>query len=349
MILDDGDDRVSLIMATQFSAFLTGLVMGTCLLGLGIFIGFWPNRAGQRATGGSNTDSNRTSEVLGHLSKWTDRFATDVSQYRDAVDRFAARCAEFDDEDSTLQPTSLTILLTQVVEANNNVQDRLEAAESKLLDHTQEIAASMEAARIDPVTGLPNRRACDDELQRRFDSANRTDSTLAILLFDIDHFKSFNDTYGHLAGDAVLRQVASRFKLPLDDSDFVGRFGGEEFVILLTGNGQSISTAIAGAVCDAIATEPFYYDEQVFTVTISGGVASRRAHESLADLVKRADAALYAAKDAGRNCTWNHDGACLAPLSSTAARSAAVKRIENDETPSLYDPAVQPLEIAVNS
>ena len=349
MILDDGDDRVSLILATQFSAFLTGLIMGTCLLGLGIFIGFWPNRAGHPLTGGPRAASNRTFEVLAHLCKWTDRFATDVSQYRNAVDRFATRCAEFDKEHPTPQATSLTTLLTQVVEANNNVQERLEAAESKLLNHSQEIAASMEAARIDPVTGLPNRRSCDDELQKRFDSANRFNSALAILLFDIDQFKSFNDAYGHLAGDAILRQVASRFKLPLNETDFVGRFGGEEFVILLSDHGHAVSTSIAREVCEAMAAETLHHDKQVFTVTISGGVSSRRPDESLADLLKRADAALYAAKDAGRNCTWQHDGNDLTPVASSTAQLSVIPGIPNPPASCLNVSAEQPMEMAVNS
>ena len=339
---------MGLILATQFSAFLTGLIMGTCLLGLGIFIGFWPNRAGHPLTGGSRAESNRTMEVLAHLCKWTDRFATDVSQYRDTVDRFAARCAEFDKENPTLKNTSLTTLLTQVVEANNSVQQRLEAAESKLLNHSHEIAASMEAARIDPVTGLPNRRSCDDELQKRFDSVSRFDSALSILLFDIDHFKSFNDAYGHLAGDAILRQVAGRFKLPLSATDFVGRFGGEEFVILLSDHSHNASTAIAREVCEAVAETSLHYDKQVFTVTISGGVSSRLPDESLADLLKRADAALYAAKDAGRNCTWQHNGDDLTPAASPATRLSVISSVSTP-VPCLDAPIEQPMEMAVNS
>ncbi|MBB73051.1 MAG: hypothetical protein CMJ75_00915 [Planctomycetaceae bacterium] len=343
---------MSLILATQFSAFLTGLIMGTCLLGLGIFIGFWPNRAGHPLIGGSRAESNRTFEVLAHLCKWTDRFATDVSQYRDTVDRFAAQCAEFDKENPTLKNTSLTTLLTQVVEANNNVQERLEAAESKLLNHSHEIAASMEAARIDPVTGLPNRRSCDDELQKRFESSSRFESALSILLFDIDHFKSFNDAYGHLAGDAILRQVAGRFKLPLDAADFVGRFGGEEFVILLSDHGHTAATAIAREVCEAVAATSLHYDKQVFTVTISGGVSSRRPDESLAELLKRADAALYAAKDAGRNCIWQHDDNGLTGATHPATRLSVISGVPTPlptPVPCLNAPKEQAMEMAVNS
>jgi len=157
-------------------------------------------------------------------------------------------------------------------------------------------------ATTDPLTGLSNRgfikQVFDEELRRCREERER----LAVLILDIDHFKRINDTYGHSTGDEVLRRVSGRVKRAVRRDDWAGRWGGEEFVILLPGEGVDGAMIVADKVSEAIRGRPIT-DSEV-KVTVSIGVAVFPEHGSTAgELVKHADQALYAAKHAGRNRT----------------------------------------------
>lgn len=154
--------------------------------------------------------------------------------------------------------------------------------------------------RIDPLTGLANRRTLDEHLEREWQRAARTGSTLAVLLCDIDWFKAYNDRHGHLAGDRRLKQVAGALSGAARTTDLVARFGGEECCLVLT------DTDVDGAVAVAERARQL---TAATGATISIGVAHGGPGEvgSLAELVRRADRALYDAKAAGRNrvVTWS--------------------------------------------
>jgi len=153
------------------------------------------------------------------------------------------------------------------------------------------IAEVQSLARSDALTGLPNRRALDEVLPREMARALRADAPLCLAIVDIDHFKAYNDTYGHLAGDAVLRDCAAAWDSELRGEDTILRFGGEEFLVVLP---QCEAEDAAEIVERLRAATP---DEQ----TCSAGLARWRAGESVDDLVGRADKALYEAKEAGRD------------------------------------------------
>jgi diguanylate cyclase (GGDEF)-like protein/PAS domain S-box-containing protein len=153
------------------------------------------------------------------------------------------------------------------------------------------IAEVQMMARSDALTGLPNRRALDEHLPREMARALRSDSALCLAIVDIDYFKSYNDTYGHLAGDRVLRDCAAAWDGVLRGEDTILRFGGEEFLVVLPSCGPDDA---AGILERLRATTP---NGQ----TCSAGLAVWRPGESVDDLVGRADAALYQAKDAGRD------------------------------------------------
>jgi diguanylate cyclase (GGDEF)-like protein len=157
-------------------------------------------------------------------------------------------------------------------------------------------------ATTDPLTGLANRgfikQVFDEELRR----AKEEREPLAVLILDLDHFKRINDTYGHSAGDEVLRRVAGRVRRTLRRDDYAGRWGGEEFLIVLPGTGVEGALTVAGKVSEAIRSRPMT-DAEV-TVTTSIGAAVFPEHgDTAGELVKHADQALYAAKAAGRNRT----------------------------------------------
>jgi len=169
---------------------------------------------------------------------------------------------------------------TDVTERKTNQEER-----EALIEEVQLLAHS------DALTGLPNRRALDDQLPREMARALRGGKSLCLAIIDIDHFKAYNDTYGHLAGDRVLRECAGAWDSELRGEDTILRFGGEEFLIVLP---------------DCEPTDAEEIVERLRAATPSGqtcsaGLAQWRPGESVDDLVARADQALYLAKEAGRD------------------------------------------------
>ena len=157
-------------------------------------------------------------------------------------------------------------------------------------------------SRTDYLTGLHNRRHVEEHLAMVLAGARRHDFDVAVLVVDVDHFKRVNDTYGHPVGDAVLREVAQRLRETLRTEDVVGRWGGEEFLVIAPHTGASAAGALAERLRHAIGDRPMAVPGAVLSVTTSiGGSAMEGPGEHL--LLQEADANLYAAKEGGRNAT----------------------------------------------
>jgi diguanylate cyclase (GGDEF)-like protein len=155
----------------------------------------------------------------------------------------------------------------------------------------------------DNLTQVHNRRHFDDEIEREFSRARRFRRTFSVLLLDIDHFKHVNDRYGHLVGDAVLREVAQSVRRRVRRDDCVARYGGEELVILMPETSLVSARSLADDLRAGIAAHVVTYRDARFSVTVSIGCAEFSDGDTgPADLVGRADQKLYAAKHAGRNC-----------------------------------------------
>jgi diguanylate cyclase (GGDEF)-like protein len=158
------------------------------------------------------------------------------------------------------------------------------------------------AARTDAKTGLLNAGAWQREAETELSRAERTHEPLAVFLIDIDHFKKVNDTYGHLVGDQVLISVASTLRNQLRDYDVVGRFGGEEFVVLLPGADTVEACRVAERLRSRVRRLAVAAEEGTVTVTISVGVSLYRTHgQDLIELLASSDLALYRAKESGRD------------------------------------------------
>jgi diguanylate cyclase (GGDEF)-like protein len=153
----------------------------------------------------------------------------------------------------------------------------------------------------DVLTGIWNRRAMLDLLQRELERASRTQGSTGLLMLDLDHFKSVNDTYGHQAGDAVLREVASRVIQVIRSYDFVGRHGGEEFLVVLPGCDRTRALQTAERIRSAVASVPVLANSDEILVTTRIGVTAADAGVCETELLAVADAALYQAKSGGRN------------------------------------------------
>jgi two-component system, cell cycle response regulator len=160
-----------------------------------------------------------------------------------------------------------------------------------------------EMAITDGLTGLYNRRHLDERLDEMFEHSVRLHEPLSVVMFDIDHFKKVNDTYGHQVGDVVLTQFAQLLKHVARDIDRIGRYGGEEFMVLLPGTVLDAGVTFAKRARQEVETHQFEYEGGVLKCTISAGVAAYpnpRVH-TRQQLVKAADDALYVAKTTGRN------------------------------------------------
>jgi diguanylate cyclase (GGDEF)-like protein/PAS domain S-box-containing protein len=153
----------------------------------------------------------------------------------------------------------------------------------------------------DPLTGVFNRRQLEEVARKEVDRAHRHRRPLAVAMLDADHFKRVNDSYGHHAGDEVLRTIAKRCQGTLRTNDVLGRYGGEEFVVLFPETTLSDAGVVAERLRAAIADQPFDVGDRGLSVTVSLGVAALSDGLDLQRLLQKADAALYVAKQAGRN------------------------------------------------
>jgi diguanylate cyclase len=156
-------------------------------------------------------------------------------------------------------------------------------------------------ALIDPLTGLPNRAAWSERLAHEVAQWQTHGNPLLIAMLDLDHFKRINDGYGHLAGDKVLKIIAAQLTKHLRPDDFVARFGGEEFVLLIPNTPLPAGLQLLEKLRAAIEACPFHFKGEPVTLTASIGVAPFALGERSEQVLKRADEALYRAKHKGRN------------------------------------------------
>ncbi len=156
-------------------------------------------------------------------------------------------------------------------------------------------------SRVDHLTEIFNRRAIFDHIWMELDRSKRENLPISVFMLDIDHFKGVNDTYGHLIGDQVLRETVKRIKHNVRPYDIVGRFGGEEFLLISPGLGREEAWELAERVRVGIGEAPFWVEDNAIAVTLSLGGVTWNGRDSMDELVNRADTALYQAKEQGRN------------------------------------------------
>ena len=179
------------------------------------------------------------------------------------------------------------------------VAKRILKLQQDLINAREELRSQ---AMHDVLTGIWNRRAVLDQLSCELDRSTRANTTTGVLMLDLDHFKKVNDTYGHLTGDAVLHEVAKRVTESVRSYDTVGRYGGEEFLVVLPNCGKAGIELNAERIRLAISSVPILTDDAKITITVSVGATMATAGAgSNNDVLTAADGALYQAKEAGRN------------------------------------------------
>ena len=182
-----------------------------------------------------------------------------------------------------------------------NDQKRIRELQERISDLEGELAIVKAESKEDFLTKTATKRALMEELNRIDEAYKRYDSDYSICFFDIDHFKKINDTYGHEAGDVIIASVGKMLRKYSRKIDFVGRYGGEEFVILLPQTSLVDSVNFANKIREIIASSKFMYKDERIDVNVSCGVAVRSANINSSATLESADKMLYAAKQNGRN------------------------------------------------
>ncbi|MGR9117694.1 MAG: GGDEF domain-containing protein [Gammaproteobacteria bacterium] len=234
-----------------------------------------------------------------------DSSGCNISAYANTLNRFAAIL------DSSTPLRSMVSEVQKVLDETHTMeqsQNRLESEMSHILAEVESLRKDLETIKqesmTDALTGVANRKAFDVALENAVVEARKQNSPLSVLVIDIDHFKRFNDTYGHLVGDKVLRFVGVTLKRCLKGRDMAARFGGEEFTVILPQTALTGAGTIAEQIRNAISlgsVKNKIDGKNHDRITVSVGVAQFRMDELSNDLLQRADKALYIAKDGGRN------------------------------------------------
>lgn len=182
-----------------------------------------------------------------------------------------------------------------------SLAERVSSMEQEAQGYREHLEEQRQKALIDPLTGLPNRAAWTERLEHEVGQWRQHGNSLLLAMLDLDHFKRINDNYGHLAGDKVLKIIANVLRKRLRGSDFIARFGGEEFVLLMPNTSLPAGARIVEALRAAVEACPFHFKGEPVTITVSVGLSAFKAGDRSDLVIKRADQALYRAKDAGRN------------------------------------------------
>jgi diguanylate cyclase len=200
---------------------------------------------------------------------------------------------EYRSEEDTRE-TALTKQLADMQKKLDEMETLAEAAQHAIEEQRKK-------AMHDALTGLPNREAYQQRLEQEVNRLQRYGNKLSLMVCDIDLFKRINDNYGHLAGDKVLKIIAKSLQVNLRDSDFIARFGGEEFVALMPETSKEEAKIVAEKLRKKVESSPFNFKKEPVQITVSFGISEFGEGDSATDVFERADKALYKAKENGRN------------------------------------------------
>ncbi len=260
-----------------------------------------------------NTDLHQNtkrllSQVLGAISQFTG----DTAEYAQQMDSHIQTLEKSGDEESLSGLVEQILNTARTIKSGSDtLTERLNTSRAEMDKLKQNLAQATQEAQRDFLTGIFNRNALEKMLDELTAISSQQDTPLSLLMIDIDHFKKYNDTFGHLIGDEVLKSVAKSLTDSLKGKDIVARYGGEEFCVLLPCTEVENASIVAENIRKLIASKELKRRdtmELIGRVTVSIGVAEFRPHsDTVPVFLKRADEALYASKRNGRNRVTIHD------------------------------------------
>jgi diguanylate cyclase (GGDEF)-like protein len=249
-------------------------------------------------------DPEQLKQLLGVVSELTTAVAQDVGDHNKSIEAISNDLRSVAENN----PAAAAALVCKLLVANQQLQGRLTRAEGRLQMHSRELREAVTSARTDSLTGLMNRRALEEKLSECVELFRKTGTPATLMFLDVDRFKHFNDTYGHLIGDKCLIHVAAALSSKIEATDCLGRFGGEEFVAIFCGRTIAEVRQRAEMMRRSIRQRPIIIEGCCKPVTASGGLAELSAGETVVEWIQRADVALYAAKAGGRDLAYEMNG-----------------------------------------
>lgn len=229
----------------------------------------------------------------------------DTTAYTTALEDFSGNMASAENIEDARPLIAGILSQTQTMNTQINLlQQRADQAAQEINALKQNLKEARRDADFDGLTGIANRKSFDKQLKQAMQSAGKEDTPLCLVLCDLDHFKSFNDTHGHQVGDQILKLVAQTLVRSVKGQDTAARYGGEEFAIILPGTSAPDSLILAENIRVAIATKKLVIKDsgkEMGNITLSMGLAGYIRGETAETLIERADRALYQAKGQGRN------------------------------------------------
>jgi diguanylate cyclase len=248
------------------------------------------------------------SQVKGEIDQvmaMIDAAVGSASSYTESLAGATEQLVQSKDRDGLRTIVETLVQTTKAMEiSNRNLEDRLHASKQEINDLQENLEAVRTESLTDPLTQLANRKFFDSTLEKSIAEAVERNEALSLMLTDIDHFKTFNDSFGHLTGDQVLRLVAMSVKHNVKGKDTAARYGGEEFAVILPNTTLRAAVTVAEHIRRAVMAKELMKrstGENLGRMTISIGVATLRKADSGQSLIERADMCLYAAKRHGRN------------------------------------------------
>ncbi len=266
-----------------------------------------------------------TDEILGTIAKvhtTIDSAKSNSDNYSEMLDNVIGDLSEQSDQKAISQLTIKLIKMTKEMQhANEKLKDELATAKSNISSLKDEVDQVRQEALRDPLTKIDNRKSFDRFLANAVTNAEESGEPLSLVMIDIDHFKKFNDLWGHQTGDQVLRLVGSTLRSGTRESDLAARYGGEEFALVLPDTNLEHAIKVAEKIRNIIKDRKLYKrstNENLGRITISAGVATFRSGDSSESLVERADRCLYAAKHNGRNRVIGEDNPLVKKIKKVA-------------------------------
>lgn len=282
-----------------------GAALASGLLAIGIALGYLRGKR-SRVFATNEIDRHAMLELLRELGNWTSEYSGNVSEYQSRIGELSELAKRSASSTGKIDG-SVAGLLGDIMQSNSQLQKRLDAAEKQLEKQTRQIESYLTEARTDGLTKLANRRAFDDKIEELFNAYRKGGKSFVLAMIDIDHFKKINDTFGHPAGDEVLRQISGALRQSIEMPYLIARYGGEEFAVLMAGPLRVAADRI-DAVRRRVALEPLKVGDKAIAITLSAGLTEPRDEVVAGTMIRRADESLYAAKNIGRNRVYYHDG-----------------------------------------